>query len=77
VRVVRVPEQPGVVALREQRHPPVAVRRFELVFLPPVDLVDLVQEQHGPLPLFSWFLDVAALGHQKAKAGEAPPERGL
>ena len=46
VGVVHVPEQAGVVAVGEQRHPPVAERGLELVFLGPGDLVHLVDEQH-------------------------------
>ncbi len=46
VRVVHVPEQAGVVALGEHRHPTLAERGLELVFLGADDLVHLVDEQH-------------------------------
>ena len=40
-------EEAGVVVARERRHPTVAERGLELVFVATRDRVDLVQEQHG------------------------------
>ena len=48
VREAKEIEEPRVVVLPERRHPTVAERRFELVFVATRDSVDLVQQQqHG------------------------------
>ena len=45
--VVGVPEQPGLVARGEHRHPARPKRSLELVFGAPAHLVHLVHEQHA------------------------------
>ena len=45
--VVAEPQQPGVGPLGQRRHPFVTERRFELLLGRPLDLMSLVQEEHG------------------------------
>ena len=47
MRVVGVPQQPGVVAGAEHGHPAVSERGLEVVFGAPAHLVHLVHEQHA------------------------------